>query len=451
MEHVIQINSKKIKVNKISAENDNGLIGVIPKQLSITSSSPSYLKGLGSCFLVLFICILYSSPIILLPQYDTLIYPEYWYEPMISFSLSLPWQWIVLIIYDNKFILKWDGFTSLKACTRVYLSIVLTFQIVYISLFLLWTSGLGFNPPMPFNIVAIYLSLISYLIAIWYNYPREVWKNKKGRKRIFAHMSHIAWLFFIAFQYNLLTVLFQILPSMLQWILVFVLPAQRELNTVALNKMFVQFSFSQSDALEVKSFVNIIINTNHSLFLVITIGSMATDATVYLILALEFLINLYCCYKIIKFHRKNGKVLSEIRKLESEKDQEIRMLVLCEIMEILVPLVYLSTFLIAYYGPNANILGNIRNEYWHYHAVEDVGKLVTTVLQMFLIDLCSILIGGIFLWKFCRINIFLQCCMTMESYWKIISAKIASETAKVKKVLYSMFGHNLNIDTNVSR
>ena len=75
------------------------------------------------------------------------------------------------------------------------------------------------------------------------------------------------------------------------------------------------------------------------------------------------------------------------------------MLVLCEILEILVPLVYLSTFLIAYYGPNANILGNIRNEYWHYHAVDDVGRLMATVLQMFFIDFSSIIIGGFFLWK----------------------------------------------------
>ena len=122
------------------------------------------------------------------------------------------------------------------------------------------------------------------------------------------------------------------------------------------------------------------------------------------------------------------------------------MLVLCEILEVLVPLVYLSTFLIAYYGPNANILGNIRNEYWHYHAIDDVGRLMATVLQMFFIDLSSIVIGGLFLWKFCGINLINRCCKTIESYWKIISVKVASETAKVRIVLNDMLELNLLVE-----
>ena len=124
-----------------------------------------------------------------------------------------------------------------------------------------------------------------------------------------------------------------------------------------------------------KSFLNIHINAGHSLFLVIKIGSMATDVTTYWILDVDFLINLCSCYKIFKLH-KTKKVLHEIGKLKSKKEEEVQMLVVCEMMEILVHLVYLSNFVIAYYGPNANFLGNIRNRYWQYIAVKDVEKLI---------------------------------------------------------------------------
>ena len=319
---------------------------------------------------------------------------------------------------------------SIKSCIRAYLSAVVTFQITYITFYLLWTSGLGFNHPMPFNMCSAYSSCIPFLITLWYNFPKEERRNEKGRIRIFAFMLYIAWHWCFAFQYSILAILFEKIPSSFQWILVIILPLQRELNIFVVYKLYKKFS--HADDLVMKSFLNIHINAGHSLFLVIKIGSMATDVTTYLILGVEFLINLYSCYKISKLHKTKVTVLHEIGKLKSKKEEEVQMLVVCEMMEILVPLVYLSTFVIAYYGPNANILGNIRNGYWQYIAVKDVEKLIANVFKMFLIDLCSILIGGIFLWKFCRVNLMLECCRTMDSYWKIISIYVGTETAKVK-------------------
>ena len=41
-------------------------------------------------------------------------------------------------------------------------------------------------------------------------------------------------------------------------------------------------------------------------------------------------------------------------------------LVLSETLEFIMPLAYLSCFIVAYYGPNADVLGNVKNGYWHY-------------------------------------------------------------------------------------
>ena len=251
-----------------------------------------------------------------------------------------------------------------------------------------------------------------------------------ARKRIFAFLSYIAWHWFFAFQYVVLTIIFQKIQPSFQWILVVILPFQREFNIFCLYKLFQKFS--EGDKIVMKSFTSIYINCGHSLFLVIAIGSIATDATVYMILVGEFLINMHSCYIIIKLHKTKVGLLSEADELESKKDIEVQMLVLCEMMETLVPLVYLGTFLIAYYGPNATILGNIRNGYWQYTVVKDVNKLISSVIQMFFIDIGSLVIGSVILWKFCSINILLRCCKIMDSYWKIVSVYAGMEAAKVE-------------------
>ena len=87
---------------------------------------------------------------------------------------------------------------------------------------------------------------------------------------------------------------------------------------------------------------------------------------------------------------------------------------------------YLLTVLIAYYGPNGEILGNIRNNLWQYKAIDDIEGLVLAVLLMFLIDLCSAIIAGISLWKTCSVNFLREACKVMDDYWIIIAINLAN-------------------------
>ena len=78
-------------------------------------------------------------------------------------------------------------------------------------------------------------------------------------------MLYISWHWCFAFQYTLLAILFQKIPSGFQWILVIILPLQRELNIYVVYKLYKKFS--HADDLVMKSFLNIHINAGHSLFL----------------------------------------------------------------------------------------------------------------------------------------------------------------------------------------
>ena len=107
------------------------------------------------------------------------------------------------------------------------------------------------------------------------------------------------------------------------------------------------------------------------------------------------------------------------------------MLALTEILEILVPLAYTVTFLVAYYGPNSDVLGGIKNNYWQYKAVEDASNVLITIFQMFCFDVASAVIGGFLLWKFSRINLLNEFCKTVTTYWPLIALRIAQTTSKV--------------------
>ena len=116
----------------------------------------------------------------------------------------------------------------------------------------------------------------------------------------------------------------------------------------------------------------------------------------------------------------------------TDKEEAIISLVLNETIEVLVPSAYSITFILAYYGPNASILGNIRNSYWTYEAVRDVGKLFTALCKMFILDLGSAIISSIFLWKCCRINLFQEYCNVMKKYWPVMTLKLAGIMYQVR-------------------
>ena len=76
-----------------------------------------------------------------------------------------------------------------------------------------------------------------------------------------------------------------------------------------------------------------------------------------------------------------------------------------EIVEFMVPLCYLICFSVAYYGPNANLIGNVRSSQWQFVAVEDFEHTVGFIVLFFLVDLGSIVLSTLILWTFFRIKL----------------------------------------------
>ena len=114
----------------------------------------------------------------------------------------------------------------------------------------------------------------------------------------------------------------------------------------------------------------------------------------------------------------------------------ISKLILIELLEVLVPVSYVITVLIAYYGPNAEILGNIKNDYWQYEAIDDIWESVRVVLVMFIFDGCSAIIAGFMLWRICSIDVLRKTSKLIGDLWPVIAVNIANYLNYVSSIIH---------------
>ena len=113
----------------------------------------------------------------------------------------------------------------------------------------------------------------------------------------------------------------------------------------------------------------------------------------------------------------------------------IEELSLTERIETIVPLTYMICFAIAYYGPNAEILGNVKLDLWQYKPVLDFGNYIRGVFILFVIDFMSLFLNGIILLTTCKINIFNILQSLQNEFWIIMAVQQAWSLAQVIKLI----------------
>ena len=103
-----------------------------------------------------------------------------------------------------------------------------------------------------------------------------------------------------------------------------------------------------------------------------------------------------------------------------------------ERIESVIPFTYLLTFLMAYYGPNAEILGNIKLTIWQYQSVADIEDYIKNLLKLLVIDFSSFATNGILLWITCKINVFKVLQKVQAQFWLIMTIQEAFLFFEVK-------------------
>ena len=106
-------------------------------------------------------------------------------------------------------------------------------------------------------------------------------------------------------------------------------------------------------------------------------------------------------------------------------DKDVEDLILSEVIEGLIPISYAANFATAYYGPNATLIGNIRSNYFDFEEIEDIDNVFISMIQLFAVDVCCILVTAITLWVSGKRNILKEFCKVMKKYWIILAIKLA--------------------------
>ena len=390
----------------------------------------SYLNGLH-LISVLILCVLPCFPLILVPQNDDIKFWQNW-SSMSSiagdaanyfFGFSLIRT--IHQMFESKLFFKLKSVMTFKVFVQLYVAKLIGYLILpKLTAYLIWNVGFGNDNVMPFN---AYLGLIGFPIpylALWMIFQQQLRYNNRGRRKFQAYIYFKFWRNFTFILFLVSNIIVRLLPSEFQWVMAILLPINREMDYMISTKILSNGPGLLDDG--IKTALVVTVNSNYALHLAITIGTKATTFTSCCILAVDFFSNLKSAYKIFRLANRTEPDHLEDQKRLLEKEDELKSLSLIEAIEILIPISYIITFLIAYYGPNAEVFGGIRNSYWHYKAIEDVKTLSSTVLWMGFVDFSSALFGGLLL-STCSINLLQEGCRVMKTYWHIIALTIACE------------------------
>ena len=97
---------------------------------------------------------------------------------------------------------------------------------------------------------------------------------------------------------------------------------------------------------------------------------------------------------------------------------------------------YLLLIIMAYYGPNAELLGNVRLAIWQFQRpITNIQAHVVKVsILLAAADLLSAVINGAMLWYFCKINVLKVMKKLQQDFWYLFAVAEGFFLLEVKNV-----------------
>ena len=284
---------------------------------------------------------------------------------------------------------------------------------------LIWSDVVGLRHPMPFyGMILAYIAILVTFVGLWYSFPINWRKNSEiwGRFKFFclAILTNL----FITLIYTAYTKVFTIVPAKWQWGAALFLIPVREFNMWLQNKVSTKAAGVRASAVEITCGHNI--NNRHCFFLSVILGTTATDLTCWMILAIDFSINMFLMIRVIWIRRKGLTEKNELTMVHTFME-----LIIAETVEIVVPFTYLTTFMIAYIGPNATLLGGVLCDMWHYSAVTDLGLFLENVGLFLIADFVSVTTTVICMWYFARVNVIRGFVNMQKEFWLVMAVNTA--------------------------
>ena len=413
------------------------------EQTSMASEYVSYFNGFYPVLTIL-ASLLASSIITLIPYHDVLRYPQFWYEFMIQMSFGILVFDAIFRIVEASWILNYKQIVSPKRIAIIALERIVFMVVSNCIVYVIWCVYLGFNPPMPKTGLAVsFPSLIHILVRIWFEFPTELRQDDAFRKRLKWYLAYVAAKFMIKFGFfPLLNVSFQIIPSNLNWMMAFVLPATREISDIILGKLITRASNNDKHtALCLMKIDNAIF---FEFYIAIQLVKTVDELTIWLIFGVDFILNIFFYISLKRKHQtltKIGLESAQNIKINEDENNMLTEFVLTKSTEVVVPITFVLAYLMAYHGPNYGILGDIGCNYWQYQKMEDISNFIRIEFTMFVAILMNLSLSCIIAWAICGKDILRVYCTVMKKFWYIILLQTVCKInlVKIDIIMYKLY------------
>ena len=227
----------------------------------------------------------------------------------------------------------------------------------------------------------------------------------------------------LGYEYRILSSLLEIIPVELQWCFAVILPVAKEFNVWVFTKLL--YKTTQGKTLPATLEGICTIGTFHMFILMIFLDSKVEPLTEYLIMICDCYPNIRSCKKIIRLHKQG-------RNMEAERNNELQCLVMEEILEVCVQMVYSASFVMAYFGPNSRILGNVGSGLWTFEKVHSLNDKLSNVGVFFAIDVVQGIILGLVLYHTCQLYLYETYLHLTRQYGTLICLTISLKLIVVR-------------------
>ena len=356
----------------------------------------SWTKGFLTVIGIIIASLISTLYLTVVPAHDVVQNPQYWYEILyhgtighisISIGFCVPASWFMNISQMRK--------------PRTLAIVCLISNVVgntWVLLnYIVWTHILHFEYPVPFLGYTHYgIDVIISIIALYFNYPKS-WRNDSTFKtRMKFSLVLVQYLIILDIANTIVTEILREFPNQYQPIIALLLPLNREIILFIFPRFIDKTACGDASAAEIV--LHYAVSAQHTIWMCLNLGSFTTNVTSWVLMGIDFSLNIFLCSRIIwRKIRKHNKI--------DEQISTVQQLATYELAEFHAPLAFTLIFVVAYYGPNAGLFGNISNDYWGFTPVENIGETIENMLIFFLADFASSVLSAIMLWYFCKINL----------------------------------------------
>ena len=380
-------------------------------------------KALGySIFGIIGFCVLFAVPWTTIPRTNSIIYQSHWWEVLLPTSTACILS-TGSILCDLRYWTKEKALMSMGIYLKMYLMMVTTCTILYIVCYIIWTFLLHFNHPSPHLGFVIMPTWIILMGQLWLILPSHLLLKQDFRRKVKIYILYFLWFLGMGIQNEVISYLFENAPTELQFIVPILVAGCQKSDMNVRVKLITNMMGEQDGP------AMILLTTNVSVLYAgfITVRLVGAEwSTICSSVFTGFFLHLRLTYRIIQ----RFKQVNDERNDNESKDQNILIakLVIVELIEGFTPIIHGVCIAMAFYGPNAHLFANVRNNYWGKE-LKDISRVFMTMSILFAVDTFSVVINAALLWKVANINMPQEFCRVLNKHWFLIAFPLGQSMA----------------------